>query len=159
MRRNASTLRTAQNGNVEIDENFWAQAAADRIDDNNPEDSECIVYTSRGYLLNSDGNAMPIPFESQFFHDDGGDGDDAADYAFVDGDLDLPPETSLDDDDLLAGTQGQVLRKTRPENVHFAKKAKRVDVKRLKDDIWQGLKAVVPDELAETSDTVSETRQ
>jgi len=37
------------------------------------------------------------------------------------------------------------VRKTRPENVHFAKKAKRVDVKRLKDDIWSGLKTLVPD--------------
>jgi condensin complex subunit 2 len=41
--------------------------------------------------------------------------------------------------------EGQQVRKTRPENVHFAKKAKRVDVKRLKDDIWSGLKTLVPD--------------
>jgi condensin complex subunit 2 len=111
---------------------------------------------------------MPIPFASQFFHDDGdGDGgDDAADYAFVDGDLDVDNDndvdgragmTTLEDDDLLAGTQGQVLRKTRPENVHFAKKAKRVDVKRLKDDIWHGLKVVLP-EVSQESEAVSPAR-
>ena len=49
-----------------------------------------------------------------------------------------------DEDDLWQGTQGQELRKSRPENVNFAKKAKRVDVKRLKDDIWSGLKTLVP---------------
>jgi condensin complex subunit 2 len=43
------------------------------------------------------------------------------------------------------------VRKTRPENVHFAKKAKRVDVKRLKDDIWSGLKTLVPDPETEGS--------
>lgn len=107
-----------------------------------------------------DGSAMPIPFESQFFHDDGDggdvDGDDAADFAFVDDDLDPgnPGAAALEDDDLLAGTQGQVLRKSRPENVHFAKKAKRVDVKRLKDDIWHGLKVVIPEE-APSSESVS----
>jgi condensin complex subunit 2 len=47
--------------------------------------------------------------------------------------------------------EGQQVRKTRPENVHFAKKAKRVDVKRLKDDIWSGLKTLVPDPETEGS--------
>ncbi|TYJ51401.1 hypothetical protein B9479_008023 [Cryptococcus floricola] len=37
------------------------------------------------------------------------------------------------------------LKRARPETVHFAKKAKRVDVKRLKDDIWSGLKTLIPD--------------
>lgn len=47
--------------------------------------------------------------------------------------------------------EGQQVRKTRPENVHYAKKAKRVDVKRLKDDIWSGLKTLVPDPETEGS--------
>lgn len=51
-----------------------------------------------------------------------------------------------EEDDLWQGTQGQELKKSRPENVHFAKKAKRVDVKRLKDDIWTGLRTLVPDQ-------------
>lgn len=50
-----------------------------------------------------------------------------------------------EEDDLWAGTQGQLLRRARPENVNFAKKAKRVDVKRLKDDIWGGLKGLIVD--------------
>ena len=54
-----------------------------------------------------------------------------------------------EEDDLWQGTQGQELKKSRPENVHFAKKAKRVDVKRLKDDIWTGLRTLVPPEPAE----------
>lgn len=59
-----------------------------------------------------------------------------------------------EDDDLWAGTEGQQVRKVRPENVHFAKKAKRVDVKRLKDDIWSGLKTLVPEPHDESSEEV-----
>jgi len=51
--------------------------------------------------------------------------------------------------------EGQQVRKVRPENVHFAKKAKRVDVKRLKDDIWSGLKTLVPESHDESSEEVS----
>lgn len=45
------------------------------------------------------------------------------------------------------------MKKAKPENVNFAKKAKRVDVKRLKDDIWSGLKVLVPE--APSDDSVS----
>ncbi|GMK59486.1 hypothetical protein CspeluHIS016_0800920 [Cutaneotrichosporon spelunceum] len=75
----------------------------------------------------------PAPFESQFFHDDGDD--DAVDLA-------LEPAFGDDgEDDLRPG--GEALRRARPDNVHYAKKAKRVDVKRLKDDIWDGLRSLV----------------
>jgi condensin complex subunit 2 len=57
-----------------------------------------------------------------------------------------------EDEDLWAGMEGQQVRKVRPENVHFAKKAKRVDVKRLKDDIWSGLKTLVPEPHDESSE-------
>jgi len=90
---------------------------------------------------------MPMPFESQFFHDDGDDGYDG-----------VPAVGMGDEDDLWQGTQGQELKKARPENVHFAKKAKRVDVKRLKDDIWTGLRSLVPDsptDIAESDEEVS----
>jgi len=150
MRRNAPTVRNAENPNGEIDENFWAQAASDRVDAGDDPDR-----------MDSD---MPIPFESQFFHDDG---DDPADYAFVDDNLDAadgasdgPSMPIGDDDDLWQGTQGQEVRKAKPENVHFAKKAKRVDVKRLKDDIWSGLKVLVPEkdkEKDESSDSDNPT--
>lgn len=102
---------------------------------------------------------MPPPFESQFFAD-GDDATDAGDFAFVDDALD--PDQDLDgatpmpmagdegEDDLWQGTQGQIKR-ARPENVNFAKRAKRVDVKRLKDDIWSNLKTIVNDPLPSSS--------
>ena len=48
-------------------------------------------------------------------------------------------EAKPEEEDLWAGTQGK-LKMARPESVHYAKKAKKVDVKRLKDNIWKGLK-------------------
>lgn len=45
--------------------------------------------------------------------------------------------------DLLAATQGQT-RRVRPEFVNYAKRAKRVDVRKLKDNIWKGLNIVLP---------------
>lgn len=101
---------------------------------------------------------MPIPFESQFFHDDG----DVDDEGYVDDNLDssatfdgsvLAPGEEADD--LLAGTQGTELKKSKPENVHFAKRAKRIDVKRLKDDIWSGLKSLVPEPSSDPDESVS----
>lgn len=53
-----------------------------------------------------------------------------------------------DDENLWQGSQGMELKKSKPENVNFAKKAKRVDVKRLKDDIWVGLRGLVEKEGA-----------
>ncbi len=85
-----------------------------------------------------DHDSAPIPFESQFFHDD-------PDDAFVDDAIGPAANGDGDADDLWQGTQGKELKKSRPENVNFAKKAKRVDVKRLKDDIWSGLRTLVPD--------------
>ncbi|WVQ84851.1 hypothetical protein IAT38_007008 [Cryptococcus sp. DSM 104549] len=128
VRRTAQAAQMAQNENGEIDENFWAQAAAEREEDDFPMMGD-LEYESN-----------PAPFESQFFHDD-------ADDAFVDDALDaVGPVDPGEVDDLWAATQGTELRKSRPENVNFAKKAKRVDVKRLKDDIWTGLKSLVPAE-------------
>ncbi|RXK39032.1 hypothetical protein M231_03656 [Tremella mesenterica] len=125
MRRNAVSTRMAENPNGEIDENFWAQAAADRAEGD----------------VEMEDNPAPNPFESQFFHDDA---TDAGDYADVDDVLD--PDTAYgEEEDLWQGSQGIELKKSRPENVNFAKKAKRVDVKRLKDDIWKGLRGLVPD--------------
>jgi len=86
-----------------------------------------------------------MPFESQFFHDDGDDGYDGG-----------PAMEHGDEDDLWQGTQGLELKKARPDNVHFAKKAKRVDVKRLKDDIWTGLRGLVPEPLADSMESDEE---
>ena len=46
--------------------------------------------------------------------------------------------------DLLSETQGQT-RRVRPEYVNYAKRAKRVDVRKLKENIWKGLDIVVPE--------------
>lgn len=144
----------AENANGEIDENFWAQAAADRADFENGDGDDMgrshdCSFTTSADMLGGDG--APIPFESQFFHDD-------ADDAFVDDNLGYDGEGGMgleagDEEDLWQGTQGQELKKAKPENVHFAKKAKRVDVKRLKDDIWSGLRTLVPDEPRPRSDS------
>lgn len=129
MRR--STAQYAQNPNGEIDENFWAQAASDQA--------------GGGGFDPMDMDEAPLPFESQFFHDDG-DGDDDA---FIDDALDPVDDLAPGEehDDLWRATQGQELRRPRPENVHYAKKAKRVDVKRLKDDIWNDLKVLVDENV------------
>ncbi|OCF59011.1 hypothetical protein L486_03509 [Kwoniella mangroviensis CBS 10435] len=123
-----------ENANGEIDENFWAQAAAERAD---------------AGLEGDDNDSQPIPFETQFFHDD-------MDDEYVDDGLDAGDSANMYDaneaEDLLQGSQNIELKKSRPENVHFAKKAKRVDVKRLKDDIWTGLKSLVPAEKDSSED-------
>jgi condensin complex subunit 2 len=104
-------------------------------------------------LTCADGEGAPAPFESQYFHDDA---DDGGDYGFPDSQLDTAAPVDGEDEDLWQGTQGQELKRSRPENVNFAKKAKRVDVKRLKDDIWSGLKVLVPPRTEDSGDdTVS----
>ena len=47
----------------------------------------------------------------------------------------------LTEDEVLAATQGQSAKRARPDYVQYAKKAKRVDVKRLKENIWTSLEA------------------
>lgn len=54
---------------------------------------------------------------------------------------DVPYFDDEDPDDLISATQGQ-LQRVRPENVNYAKRAKRVDVKKLKDSIWHELEEV-----------------
>ncbi|OXG51703.1 condensin complex subunit 2 [Cryptococcus neoformans] len=114
----------------EIDENFWAAAAKER------EGGECV---------GDEFGSAPAPFESQFFQDDDdyGDMDNDVDFGPIQPSVPVLSGPGEEEDDLWAGTQME-LKKVRPENVNFAKKAKRVDVKRLKDDIWTGLKDLVP---------------
>lgn len=114
----------------EIDENFWAAAAKER------EGGECA---------GDEFGSAPAPFESQFFQDDDdyGDMDNDVDFGPIQPNVPVLCGPGEEEDDLWAGTQME-LKKARPENVNFTKKAKRVDVKRLKDDIWTGLKDLVP---------------
>lgn len=42
-------------------------------------------------------------------------------------------------------------RRVRPEFVNYAKRAKRVDVRKLKENIWKNLDIIVPDEKEDDS--------
>ncbi|KAG6910237.1 hypothetical protein DXG01_012372 [Tephrocybe rancida] len=122
-------VRMNPNGDGEVDEDFWAQAAADQA-------------AGRGADGGGDDTAGggAIPFNTQFFHDDYDDGPGFDDG--FDGDGAGGPEVDAGEQDLLAATQGQT-RRVRPEFVNYAKRAKRVDVRKLKDNIWRGLDIVV----------------
>jgi condensin complex subunit 2 len=159
MRGERVRLNPVANG--EVDEHFWAQAAADQAagraaanedgDESQPLSLLPLIVTERrfafvGAAAIGEGG---IPFNTQFFHDDD-------DYGFDDlfhGDGDAMgsatagvagiPEADAGEEDLLAATQGQMGRRVRPEFVEYAKRAKRVDVKKLKENIWKGLDIVV----------------
>lgn len=94
-----------------------------------------MTFTSEILKLLLAANGGAIPFNTQFFHDDYDDGPGFDD----DGDVGEPlPEMDAGEQDLLAATAGQT-RRVRPEFVNYAKRAKRVDVRKLKDNIWRGL--------------------
>ncbi|EJD48065.1 barren [Auricularia subglabra TFB-10046 SS5] len=113
----------------EVDEQFWARAAADH--------AAGIRAQEEG---DETGNGV-IPFNTQFFHDDYDDGPgfddvyDAGGGAAGSGDVEQ-------EEDLLAATQGQT-RRIRPEAINYSKRAKRVDVRKLKENIWKNLDIVV----------------
>lgn len=151
---------TGLDTNEEVDETFWARAAAERAEGGGglADLGKPTLISRRSWAETLiDGGDAAAPFETQFFNDDGDDGGDfgfGADSPLGGGGGGIP--NFEEDDDLWAGTQGQQLKRARPENVHFAKKAKRVDVKRLKDDIWTGLRSLVPD--TEKEGTTEEAR-
>lgn len=129
----------------EINEAFWAQAAANRAGPNGVDDSECQVHAvphiAVSYFNTAAGvDGGAIPFATQFFHDDYDDGP-GFDDVYDGGDGGAPVEAG--EQDLLAATQGQT-RRVKPETVNYAKRAKRVDVRKLKDNIWKGLDIVAP---------------
>jgi condensin complex subunit 2 len=82
-------------------------------------------------------NGGVIPFSTQFFHEDYDDGP-GFDDSGMDG---TPAPDATGEGDLLAETQG-LGRRVRPEAVNYAKRAKRVDVRKLKENIWKELKIV-----------------
>ncbi|KAI0295968.1 condensin complex subunit 2-domain-containing protein [Russula brevipes] len=118
-----------ENGDGEVDENFWAQAAADQAAGRATSDGD------------EAGDGSSIPFNTQFFHDDDDDGP-----GFDDGfDGDMAGTADPGEQDLLAGTQGKT-RRVRPEFVNYTKRAKRVDVRKLKENIWKGLRIPTPEQ-------------
>lgn len=76
-------------------------------------------------------------FEGSDPYDDGVGELAPADDVFLDGDAGDAGGADVDSDDEFFA--GDSLRRVRPEYVEHAKKAKQVDVKRLKDNIWRGL--------------------
>ncbi|BGP11648.1 hypothetical protein JCM10049v2_007558 [Rhodotorula toruloides] len=118
------------------DVQFWAQAGGVEGDAMQMEGDmgglDPMDHDFGGGPDNDDDD--PPPFDTQWLVS--GDADDLPDPdADIDTDANLP-------DDLAAATQGQ-LRRVRPEQVTYAKRAKRVDVKKLKDSIWKELEEVV----------------
>ncbi|TFK25577.1 barren [Coprinopsis marcescibilis] len=111
------------NDDGEIDEAFWAEAAANRAREQNQEDE--------------DGPSGDAPFSTQFFNDDDDDGPAGFDDMYGD-----PSTVEPGEQDLLAATHGQT-RRVKPEFVNYAKRAKRVDVRKLKENIWKGLDIVI----------------
>lgn len=79
-----------------------------------------------------------MPFNTQFFHDDYDDGPGFDDVYDEDG---IGAPDADGEQDLLAATAGQT-RRVRPALVNYARRAKRVDVRKLKDNIWKGLDIV-----------------
>jgi condensin complex subunit 2 len=149
------------NAEGEIDENFWAQAAADQAagrsgEDGNeskspthPEFLETLKFIS--FAL-ADGDDQAIPFNTQFFHDDFDDGDGPG---FDDGDDgggigSAAPGAEIDEPDLMATLAG-TSRRVRPQYVNYTKKAKRVDVRKLKENIWKSLDIKVPNQRIQTN--------
>lgn len=106
------------------------------------------VFTGMNALGFDTGGEAEEPFDAQFFHEDeadfgmGGGGDDA---------LALEPE---DEEELAT----QALKRIRPEYVNYAKKAKRVDIRKLKENIWQEL-AIKADDDEGDDDNLEEDQQ
>lgn len=96
----------------------------------------------------ADGDDPAIPFNTQFFHDDFDDGDGPGfDDGFDGGEIgSVAPGAEGDEPDLMATLAGSS-RRVRPQYVNYAKKAKRVDVRKLKENIWKSLDIKIPDKM------------
>lgn len=114
---------------ADIDEEFWARSAAARESSQGEED------------------VGGLPFDTPFFHDAEDDGAfDGLDEGA--GMLDMDP--NAEDEELAT----QALKRIRPEFVNYAKKAKRVDVRKLKENIWRQL--AIEAEVADEDDEEDE---
>lgn len=105
-----------QAGSFGGDAQLWADVAADADD-----------------MGGADGG---MPFDTQFFHD-GDDGFDANGGGLDDLPANVTASGDAEDEELTQTLQA--LNRVKPEYVNYAKKAKRVDVKKLKENIWKEL--------------------
>lgn len=113
--------------------------------------SFCTLAEIQEVLIGISGGDAPVPFNTQFFNDDD-DGPGFDDPYEGDGDGIVPEDAG--EQDLLAATQG-ITRRVQPESVNYAKRAKRVDVRKLKENIWKGLDIKVSGKEQEEMVTMS----
>lgn len=113
----------------EIDEQYWAQNAGLNTQDPLPED------------------VLPGEYGADFFQDDGlpmpgagGDADEGETFADAPETLAPPMMTEGASQEGAFGAQLVMQsRRARPEYVQYARVAKKVDVRRLKEEMWRGL--------------------
>ena len=137
-----------------MDEHFWARAAAEQaqasgegIDASQYLSCESPIAKTCINTITAQGDGA-VPFNTQFFQEDddfGGGFGGGFDDAYDGGEGGTAPAVG-EDEDLQAAAQGQV-RRVRPEFVNYAKKVKRVDVRKLKENIWKELDIVVPPQV------------
>ncbi|KAJ4297168.1 hypothetical protein N0V88_004086 [Collariella sp. IMI 366227] len=130
-------LDSQQNDNVpegEMDEAFWASQKA-----------PLTSADAAGVSPHDDDMALPQgDYDANFFQDDGlpfaggmGDDDDDDMDEFADAREHFSPEAGAD---LAFGTMLVTQsRRVRPEYVQYARVAKKVDVRRLKEELWKGM--------------------
>lgn len=136
----------------EIDASFWAKQQAVR-------DGEDGADFGGADGMDTDEGA-PMPLDTQFYHDGDEDGafEMAAGMAQVDpnsaADVDV---ADFEEEDL--ASQAAALKRVKPEYVNYAKKAKRVDVRKLKENIWRelGIEGIIPQEESQESDAASQS--
>ncbi|KAF4123584.1 condensin complex subunit 2, partial [Geosmithia morbida] len=125
----------------DMDEAFWAKQGV-------PQESDTMALGGGDYDANFfQDDAMPFP---------GGDDADDDDLEFADAREHFSPEGGMVDDGMgltailngevtnaTNGAYGTTLitatRRVRPEYVQYARVAKKVDVRRLKDELWKGM--------------------
>jgi condensin complex subunit 2 len=135
--------RAAPRPEGEVDEHYWAAAAAA-----NGNGAQGLGDMDAADDDDDDGPALP--FDTQFFHDEadtpdfdedlpmGGDEFEGPVRGLASTSANAGSNAREEEEDLLAATQGQ-MRRARPLYVNYAKKAKRVDVRMLKENIWKEL--------------------
>ncbi|CAO1618360.1 unnamed protein product [Sympodiomycopsis kandeliae] len=116
--------------NGEVDGAYWAEQEAAR-------QAEGVDF---GFDDGADGGDCPMPLETHFYHD----GDEEGAFELASSMPQTDPNSAAEVDvadyeeaDLAA--QAAALKRVKPEYVNYAKKAKRVDVRKLKENIWKEL--------------------
>lgn len=145
-RARRSHLTTAIPANGEIDEAYWAsQGAAETLPAPHPMDDDAVQGDYDANFFQDDN--LPLPGAA-----DDNDDDEFADAreAFspeAEGDAMAPVGAGIDsvaggsvgDENAFGAQLVTQSRRLRPEYVQYARVAKKVDVKRLKEEMWRGI--------------------